>query len=228
MQSTTIDRPNLNEIISEHIKRQIFEGELEPGAKIAEDEIAQSVGTSRTPVKIALTELSKGGLVELIPRRGAFVRAFTHIDILELYEIRQAFEGLAGRLAARHIEESELDELEKLNSSYRKSSIDGSASPRLLASQLRKTKKIDLQFHRVVVRSTGNQHLADLMGLDMIEFLSFLLGDPVDPRGIVSRSADEHKAIIDALRDRDEEAAENLSKNHIREAMDILDLKDEP
>ncbi len=227
MQSTTIDRPNLNEIISEHIKRQIFEGELEPGAKIVEDEIAQSVGTSRTPVKIALTELSKGGLVELIPRRGAFVRQFTHIDILELYEIRQAFEGLAGRLAARHIGERELEELEKLNTSYRKSSIDSKASSRVIANQLRKTKKIDLQFHRIVVKSTGNRHLADLMGLDMIEFLSFLLVDPVDPGRVVNRSADDHKAIIAALRSRDEDTAETLSKQHIRKAMEILDVKSE-
>ena len=227
MQSTTIDRPNLNEIISEHIKRQIFEGELEPGAKIVEDEIAQSVGTSRTPVKIALTELSKGGLVELIPRRGAFVRRFTHIDILELYEIRQAFEGLAGRLAARHIGAKELDELEKLNENYRNSSIDSEASSRVVTSQLRKTKKIDLQFHRVVVRATGNRHLANLMGLDMIEFLSFLLGDPVDPTRVVSRSADEHKEIIAALRGQDEEAAETLSKQHILNAIEILDVKSE-
>ena len=223
MQYTSIDRPNLSEFIGEYIKKRIFEQKLHPGEKIAEDEIARALGTSRTPVKIALTDLAKGGIVELLPRRGAYVREFSRTDILELYEIRQAFEGLAGRLSARHIGDEELEELEKLNANYQKLSTEDLDSSRIVATTLGKAKNFDLKFHRVIVRATGNRHLAELMKLDMIEFLSFLLGDPSnDPKRVLSRTAADHCAIIDAFRRRDEEEAEILSKQHILRAMESL------
>ena len=225
-QAGTIDRPNLNELVAEHIKRQIFEGALGPGEKIGEDDVAKSMGTSRTPVKIALSELAKEGLVELIPRRGAFVRKFSHNDIIELSEIRRAFEGLAGRLSARYIEPGRLDRLEELNNTYGDCVVQ-LADPNVSCDEtVRRTKELDLAFHRTILESTGNRHLAMLMGLNSIGFLSFLYEQPIDPISTVKRTKAEHEEIIEALRARKENLAEQLLQRHIMRAIEVLEESD--
>lgn len=222
----TIDRPNLSDIASEHIKRRIFDGELVPGEKIVEDEIASELGTSRTPVKLALAELHKEGLVDLVPRRGAFVRCFSHTDILELYEIRKVFEGLAGRLAARSMSAEELAELEQANAEYIDSVELLKASGGRDEAIVKRNKQLDMEFHRRILAASGNRNLSMLTGLAVVEFLSFLYGNPVDPVATGNRTREEHNRIIEAIREHDEAAADLLSQQHIQRAIDILAAKD--
>ncbi len=217
----TIDRPNLNEIVSEHIRRQIFDGALEPGAKIVEEEIAQSLGTSRTPVKLALTGLAKDGLVELLPRRGAFVKRFSRTDIVELYEIRRTFEGLAGRFAARYAQECDIEKLCRLNDEYRSVAMRVPEA-REKRDHIKRAKRIDLEFHRTILNATRNKHLANLTGLEVIEFLSFLHAEPKSLKTVYGGAYAEHGRIIEALGNHDEDLAEATLKAHIKRAIENL------
>jgi DNA-binding GntR family transcriptional regulator len=218
--ANAIDRPNLSELIGEHIKSLIFEGTLASGVKIGEDEVARTMGTSRTPVKLALTELAKEGLVELIPRRGAFVKTFTFTDIIELYEIRCAIEGLAGRLAARHIDDSGLTKLSEMNHSF-ETYIDRLTGDDDHEAVIRRTKELDMMFHKTILEAAQNRHL-EMMGLTSIEFLSFLYGNPSHPVETGRRTKTEHDEIIEALRSRSEQKAENLLQQHIMRAIEVL------
>jgi DNA-binding GntR family transcriptional regulator len=225
MQSSTIDRPNLSGIVGEHLKLLIFDGELSPGDKIVEEEIAHRLGTSRTPVKLALTELAKVGLVELVPRRGAFVRKFSHSDIIEFYEIRRAVEGLAARLAARYLTTERYRALAEANRAYAVIAEELSRSSPVDAVVSRRAKELDLEFHRQILAAGGNRNLAMLTGLEVIEYLSFLYGDPVDPVGTAKVAREAHERITEAIGERNEARAEELIHAHIIHGIQMLEMK---
>ncbi|MBT3272143.1 MAG: GntR family transcriptional regulator [Spirochaetales bacterium] len=217
--SATIDRPNLNHIVREHVKGTIFSGFIKPGDKVSEDEIAKTLGISRTPVKLALTELATEGLVELVPRRGAFVRQFSDNDVIEIYEIREAIEALAARLAARHITEEGIQSLKAINSRFEAVAEDFlSATGEKKQRILRDMKAADLDFHRELLYATGNKHLIDFMGIQVIEFHSFLYGYPRNPEVEMPITRDQHSEIIKALEERDAEKAEKIIREHISKA----------
>src|SRR5262245_45572811 len=88
------------EAVYEQLRDQILAGDLRPGEVINERTVAESLGSSRVPLREALIELQRDGLVRLVPRRGAFVRTFSAPDVQHLYELREALEGLAAARAA--------------------------------------------------------------------------------------------------------------------------------
>ena len=96
----------------QELKQIILEGQVAPGKKLKEGDLAEALGISRTPVREAINRLEKEGLVEIFPQRGAFVVEFTEKDVFELFLIRENLEGLAARLAAEKISESSLAKLQ--------------------------------------------------------------------------------------------------------------------
>src|SRR5690606_17851274 len=94
---------------------EIRRGELQPGARLRENELAERLGISRTPVREAIRQLESDGLVVHLPRQGATVRTLEYPEIMELYEMRTVLEGTAARLAARGASEVEIAELRALN-----------------------------------------------------------------------------------------------------------------
>lgn len=93
--------PNLPLQAYEIIKGWIVNQDLAPGMKLQEDALADRLGVSRTPFREALSRLAQEGLVTMVPRRGTFVVDLTQEDIVDLYEAREAIEGMAAHLAAR-------------------------------------------------------------------------------------------------------------------------------
>src|SRR5262245_12112967 len=91
------------EEIRENIEQRIVEGEFEDGQRLDEVSLAKRFGVSRTPLREALRMLGGSGLVELIPRRGAFVRHPGIVELVEMFEVMAELEALCGRLAARRI-----------------------------------------------------------------------------------------------------------------------------
>ncbi|PXA96185.1 GntR family transcriptional regulator [Nostoc sp. 3335mG] len=106
---------SLHDEILAGLRRYLIEGSLPDGARIPERLLCETMGVSRTPLREALKVLASEGLVELLPNRGARVRAFTEKDIRELFEVMGGLEALAGRLACEHITDAELAEVEQLH-----------------------------------------------------------------------------------------------------------------
>jgi Transcriptional regulators len=106
---------SLHDEILTGLRRYLVEGNLPDGARIPERLLCETMGVSRTPLREALKVLAAEGLVELLPNRGARVRAFDENDIRELFEVMGGLEALAGRLACEHITDAEISEVERLH-----------------------------------------------------------------------------------------------------------------
>lgn len=106
---------SLHDEILVGLRRYLIEGGLSDGARIPERLLCETMGVSRTPLREALKVLASEGLVELLPNRGARVRAFSERDIRELFEVMGGLEALAGRLACEHITDAEIGDVEQLH-----------------------------------------------------------------------------------------------------------------
>lgn len=208
--------PNLNEVVREAIEERILYGSLSPGDKVAEVELASLLDVSRTPVKLALIELAKEGIIEVIPRRGAFVKVFSRDDIIKVQQVRAALEGLAGRLAAAVCTEKESAELKALVEEYREM---GDVSDQETGSKRReletKMKRLDLDFHNRILDMSGNEYLVSVARRKNLQFQCFIneaWGDRNENR---KRVIKEHEEIIHALREHDDVGSEALLKYHI-------------
>ncbi|CAN5383940.1 GntR family transcriptional regulator [soil metagenome] len=194
------------EDVKDFLLDAILSGELKPGDRIVETHIAQRIGVSQGPVREALRDLELFGFVESEPFRGTRVRQTTIDDLVEVYPVRAALEGVAAREAAKRITPTTLSELERLlqlmrdaaNADDRKSHIE-----------------FDVQFHKTVVESSGNRMLFNMWQS------ARLSGSTTVTVALAHRSlmelADRHNPIIDALRNGDPDAAETAMRGHIEE-----------
>ena len=113
----------LREIVYEELKRQIMVGEIAPGTRMMEVELAEEMGVSRTPVREAIRKLEKEGLVTIEPRRGAYASDISAKDMVDILEVRQDLEGMAAGIAAQKITDEGRIELENIARKY-KDSVD--------------------------------------------------------------------------------------------------------
>jgi DNA-binding GntR family transcriptional regulator len=194
----------------QEVRRIILEGQISPGEKLNEGELAKALGVSRTPIREAVNRLEKEGLVEIFPQRGAFVIQFTEKDVYELFLIRENLEGLAARLAAEKITPSSLAKLETC--------VEGFNEP-FQKKDVQRYSREDLKFHQTIVLLSEGRRLVKLVSLLLDHIRMFRL----TTRGVPDRmktSLEEHRGIIEALRVRNTEGAERRMRDHIRNVRD--------
>src|SRR5271168_4594328 len=109
------DEPSLHDEILSRLRDHIVEGNIPEGGRVAERQLCEMLKISRTPLREALKVLAAEGLVELLPNRGARVRALSEQDLGELFDVMGGLEGLAGRLACEKITDAEIAEIERLH-----------------------------------------------------------------------------------------------------------------
>jgi DNA-binding GntR family transcriptional regulator len=194
----------------EELKRIILEGQVNPGQKIKEGEIAQALGISRTPVREAINRLEKEGFIEIFPQRGAFVVQFSAKDVFELFLIRENLEGLAAAIAAEKVREASLAKLE--------SCIEGFKEP-FTEKDVQRYAREDLKFHQTIVTLSEARRLISLISTLHDHIRIFRL----TTRGLSARmksSLEQHLEIMKALRARNPEEAEQRMRHHIRNVRD--------
>jgi DNA-binding GntR family transcriptional regulator len=191
------------------IRSAIQGGQLKPGERLREIELAQQVGLSRTPIREALSRLETEGLVAHDPARGVVVAELDYSMVTELYYMREVLEGTAARLAAQHASDVEISILDDLCQQYEAALQDPTA---LSVSNRR--------FHETLYRCSHNRYLLHMVTV-LHDALSLLgtttLGNP-------ERAAEtlrEHRAVVTAIRARDAEAAEQALRAHIRNAQKV-------
>ena len=111
----SIPRQVLHQEVAVRLRQRIVEGQLAPGAKLNERELAQALNVSRTPLREAIKMLAAEGLVELLPNRGAVVAQMSEQDVIDTFEVIAGLEGKSGELAAQRISEAELAEIRALH-----------------------------------------------------------------------------------------------------------------
>ncbi|MFN4171740.1 MAG: GntR family transcriptional regulator [Pseudorhodobacter sp.] len=190
------------------ILESIRSGDLPPGSRLRETDLAERLGLSRTPVREAIRQLEADGLVTHLPRQGATVRRLDYAEVIELYEMRMVLEGTAARLAARGASEVELDELAALNA-------DLAAAPSGPRAQ-----EVNRQFHRTLLDAARNRFLVKSMSALQKTLLILgpsTLADPERAAGAVA----EHGAVLAALVARDAGAAEAAMRAHVEAALSM-------
>lgn len=187
----------------------IRRGELSPGARVLEVALAAELGISRTPVRDAVQRLESEGLLVHVPRDGLVVRQLSKREIIELYAMRAVLEGTAARMAAQHVSDAEVLELEELNQSLADAAGDVNAMV-----------DANRDFHHSLYHAAKNPFLLTSV-TSLNNALALLGGTTVDAKGRVGQAVDQHCAIIDALKQRDGDAAEQAAREHMASAQRI-------
>ena len=144
----------LREIVYEELKRQILVGEIAPGTRMMEVELAEDMGVSRTPVREAIRKLEKEGLVTIEPRRGAYASDISIKDMVDVLEVRQMLEGMAASMAAQKVTEEEKLDFVEANSAYKNAVKKGN---------IEEIIRYDELFHQLIVSYSGNKTLNQLL-----------------------------------------------------------------
>ncbi|MHB1162720.1 MAG: GntR family transcriptional regulator [Chloroflexota bacterium] len=206
---------SLQEMVADNLRQAILSGVLKPGQRILDAEIARQMGISRSPVREALRQLERDGLVRSTPNRGVSVRCLSHRDLAELYGIRSVLEGLAAVWACRRVSSHDLEHLQRLCEEMNCLVPFKSDEERL--AFLRK----DVEFHEALVAASGSAHLAE--ALSTIRLQTQLIMATTSEFGHVSpQTAAEHEAVLEALLKRDAELAESRLRRHVEGARDRM------
>jgi DNA-binding GntR family transcriptional regulator len=201
-----LDHRTLWQRVHEHLREEIVSGRLAPGSELQEVALAESLGVSRAPIREALGRLAAEGLVTIRPRRGAVVRALSAEEFLEAYQVREALEVMAVRLAVPRLTREDLATMQRL--------IDEMAAL-AEANDVHGFFDANAAFHQLFFDVAGNRMLAEMYRQLRAQIDRHQLRS-VELRGDIRRSVAEHKAIQRALRDGDVERAAHLVSEHIR------------
>jgi DNA-binding GntR family transcriptional regulator len=205
-----------SEHLTEYLVEAIVQGELLPGSKISEPEIAKRLEVSRGPLREALMRLEGLGLIERIPHVGSRVIKLTSEKLIELYSVREALEGMAARLAAKNISNDNLNTLSLLLAAHSDHINDNGGN-----SYLHQDGNFD--FHYLVIKASGNQKLITLLCDELYQQLRMFRYQ--SPRAITDpqEALREHQNILHAISQRDEELAEMLMRRHIAASRKLIE-----
>jgi|SRR5579862_8585772 len=196
------------ETICDRIRASILSGDLPAGMKLVEADLARKFHVSRGPIREALRELSREGLVVDLPRRGTFVCALTQTDLMEVYAIREALETVAVREAVSSATDAELQALAEAHRVMDEMWSGSDWNAAITA---------DAQFHLVLVNLAKNKRLTTIyeqMGAQTVLLLVTASQSDVSLRGAPLQAI--HRAIADAVVARDADAAREAIADHYR------------
>jgi DNA-binding GntR family transcriptional regulator len=208
----------------EHVRQKLLQGELKPGARLRYGPIGKEIGISATPVREAMGILAAEGLVSLVPELGAVVRTLSYDEAVDLYQMREALESSAAGWAVEKISQGDLEELRSLLTEIRLfgASLRKSNEPVMTDSVRRQYASIDMAFHMVILRATGNQTLLKVVS-DYHVLSRAFAGDPTRyDLSMVARSYLDHGRILRALERRDATTARRAMEQHIRNAWQLV------
>jgi len=191
------------------IQRAIVEGQIPPGSKISEPELARTYGISRGPLREAIGRLEACSLVERKANVGARVVTLSSTQLLEIYHVREALEGMAARLAATAMSDDEIQDLSGLLDCHGEQ-IEQERG------QAYFQKEGDLDFHYRIVQGSHNSRLIQLLCNDLyhlVRLYRYQFGMASKRAG---RAYGEHEHIVAAIANRDGEMAELLMRHHVR------------
>ncbi len=201
----------------ERLRALILTGEYGPEERLVEEQLAERLGVSRTPIRQALTMLEAEGLVEITPNRGATVCSFSIEDVWDIYDLRAVLEGHAARRAAGRIVEDELgrlrglaDEMEGLAGRY----LDHEEEIRALVA-------LNQAFHGTIVTASRNKRLQRHVGRTVeipLMFKAFFWYTPHER--VVSNHY--HRQILNCLEQSDADRAEIVMREHVYEGRDFV------
>ena len=206
------DYQPLREVIFTTLREAIIVGELKPGERLMEVQLAQKMGVSRTPIREAIRKLELEGLVEMLPRKGASVADLSVKDIMDVLEVRANLDALASSLSATRITEEEIKELKHIQNQFvsyvEKENVQGAV-------------KKDVEFHDIIYRSCRNEKLiqiANNLREQIQRFRVIYIKDYSSTKELIK----EHTDIIESIINRDPISAREYAQKHIKNQEDTI------
>ena len=195
----------LRDVVFNTLRQAILKGELEPGERLMEIQLAERLGVSRTPIRDAIRKLELEGLVLMIPRKGAEVAKISARSLRDVLEVRRALEELAIELACQRMSEDDVEALKKAQEDFKSAIVDGDAM---------RIAETDEHYHDVIYAGTGNVKLVQMLNNlreQMYRYRLEYIKDE-DKRKILIL---EHERILKAVRDRKVTDAKEAMREHI-------------
>jgi DNA-binding GntR family transcriptional regulator len=199
----------LRDVVFRTLRKGILRGDLHPGERLMEIQLASRLGVSRTPIREAIRMLELEGLVTNIPRRGAQVAKITEQDLRDVLEVREGLEELTVRLACRRITEEQLSELYRASRKF-EALVD--------SVDLVQLAEADEKFHTIIYEATGNRRLVQMINNlreHMYRYRVEYLKDAENRYSLIT----EHDELWKSLKRKDVEAADAYMKRHIERQM---------
>ena len=205
---------SLAEDIVDHLREAIYSGHLAPNERLREEVLASVLGLSRGPVREALAQLEREGLVIREPHRGATVARLSMEDLDEVHSLRLALEQLAVRQAIRTADERYFDEMQKV--------IDemGVCLARGITTQ--EAAELDTRFHELICEASGHKRLLNMWANLRPQIHIFLLSRNVVNNDFRTYMVPDHQIILDILRARDEARALEMLEAHLKGAYERI------
>lgn len=204
---TLAERRPLREDVRDAIMNAILDGMFQPGDRIVESRVARQLGVSQATVREALREIEAFGIIATSTNRGAFVRPLTTRDVVEMYDMRALLEGHAARLAVQRLSDEDLARLEALVDEQVQLASSG---------QVREMIARDVDFHEFICAAADHSLLMQLWSRIHPHLWTFVAVQgliDMPPMEVASR----HRAVVDALRSKDPDQAEQAMSDHLLE-----------
>ncbi len=202
----------LREIVYEELKMQILTGEIMPGTRMMEVELAEDMGVSRTPIREAIRKLEKEGLVTIEPRRGAYASEASVEDMVDILEVRQELEGLAAGLAAERMTEAYKTMMREEAEAFNRAVAEGNMEEMI---------NHDVRFHHIIAEATENQLLVNMIEQLQERVLRFRYLYFSDFKRAELMPA-EHEAIRNGILTGNEKTAKAAAAIHISRLKDLV------
>lgn len=196
----------LRDVVFNTLRQAILKGELEPGERLMEIQLAERLGVSRTPIREAIRKLELEGLVIMIPRKGAEVAKISEKNLKDVLEVRRAMEELAVELACERMSDEGLEQLSLAQAEVAKAISEG--------QDLTNIAEADEHYHDVIYDGTGNRRLIQLINNlreQMYRYRIEYIKDK-NKRVVLIR---EHEQITKALQARSVQSAKEAIREHI-------------
>lgn len=205
---------DLAEKVYKALKEMILTSELPPGTKLIQEDLSERLGVSRTPILAAFSKLEKELLIELIPRRGAYVRKCELSELYHFVDIRLRLEPLGAREAAQEIDEEGIASLRSVYETYKKAVDSGDKA---------QIKEKDYRFHMEIMKQSKNFVLLQILSSFNIVVIS-------NQRGLLKparRSLLEHEALLKAISEKNPDEAERCMQAHLVDIRKGLSFPDQ-
>lgn len=195
----------LRDVVFNTLREAILKGELKPGERLMEMQLASRMGVSRTPIREAIRMLEQEGLAVTVPRKGAEVARMTEKDMEDVLEIREALDELAARIVLAKINNEQMEALKEAREKFAESTKSGN---------IKQIAEMDVKFHDVIYEATGNPKLVNMLNNlreQLYRYRIEYLKDPANYPILIQ----EHDAIVEGLDTGNEELLMRAMHEHV-------------
>jgi len=201
------DEKLLLDRVADQIRAAILGGAFAPGSRLSVPQLSRQLNVSRTPAREALIRLQHEGLVRVIPRKGAVVLHGSSQDLVELFQFREALEGMAARLAARSMTAAEKANLRAIAQAH---------ADAVYREDLAAHLALDTEFHSAIAAGSRNTRIKDELDKLRSQLVLLSRATSITPGGMDQSVIDAHEAIVAAIDDADPSEADHAARAHVR------------